>query len=141
MTPSPLDLLSPSVRTALCGAVLLAGSSLCALADDVVTARSGETVIVYATYSTSEDCLSNGGVQVRIAAQPAHGVASLSRVAYRIPAGRNCAGTVVKVPVVSYRSKPGFRGRDVVRIDAAMDTYINGVGETFLGKSVTVDVK
>ncbi|MEJ1157853.1 hypothetical protein [Prosthecomicrobium sp. N25] len=121
--------------------VLSVVSALPAAAQDVVTVKSGKEEVIFNVYVYGEDCASSGGERITIRTPPANGVARVARIPIRIPPGRACAGQTVKIGVVLYRSRPGFRGTDRVGVDAYMDTYTNGIGETFIGGTVTVQVQ
>jgi hypothetical protein len=112
-----------------------------ASADETVTVRSGKEEVIHSFFVYGEGCASSGGQRMSIRTPPANGVARVARIPIKIPAGRACAGQTVKVSAVFYRSRPGFRGTDRVGIDAYMDTYSNGIGETYLGTTITVQVK
>ncbi|MEJ1157854.1 hypothetical protein [Prosthecomicrobium sp. N25] len=112
-----------------------------AAAQDVSTVKSGVEGVVYSFYVYGDGCASSGGQRMSIRTPPANGVAKVARIPVKIPPGKPCAGQTIKVGVVTYKSRPGFRGTDQVGIDTYMNTYSNGVAETYFGKTVTVQVQ
>jgi hypothetical protein len=126
---------------ALLAAIGLMTATAPAAEAKTITVKAGQKAIIYSLYTISDSC--QGGVRPRVAIRtpPQNGTAEVALVPYTVPAGKQCAGQKFKVTVVTYTPKAGFKGRDVVAVDAVMDMYSNGLGERSIGETVEVTVQ
>ena len=75
-------------------------------------ARSGVTKIIgrFNTFNRVS-CTSTPFAKVSIR-QPKNGKLTVKNQRHRVPKGSKCAGKMMNMSIVSYKSKPGFKGKD-----------------------------
>jgi len=75
-------------------------------------ARSGATKII-GTFNTFNRvrCTSTPFAKASIR-QPKNGTLTVRNQRHRVPKGRKCAGKMMNMSIISYKSKSGFRGKD-----------------------------
>jgi hypothetical protein len=106
-----------------------------------VKIKASQRGVVYSLYGTEQTCTAGVPGRVAIRVPPVNGSAEVTRVPWKIPAGRNCQGQTVKATVVYYTPKSGFRGRDSITLDASLDMYVNGIGERSFGETLDIVVE
>jgi hypothetical protein len=129
------------VATLFLGAVAASGPVL-ASESGPHTVKSGVQTIVlsYASYNP-ETCYHSALPDLRVVTPPAHGSLVFGKYAHKVGKGP-CEGKTMKSSAVAYRSKPGFRGRDEMVVEASTYIYVDALGGR-RGDAVriTVDVK
>lgn len=104
--------------------------------------KSGVPTVVlsYASYDP-ESCYSTGLPQLKIIQQPAHGRLELGR--HQRAAGENvvCPAKTFIAATATYRSAPGFHGRDEMVVEAEMEIFTDGTGRRSDRVHIILDVK
>lgn len=127
----------------LLAAVLWSASQIPADATDrgPFDVKSGVRTIVlsYASYDP-DTCYFAAIPVLRVIQPPANGSVEVGKYAHEASKGP-CEGKTFKSSAVAYRSKPGFRGRDEMVVEASIDIYTYASGTRSDRVRITVDVK
>lgn len=108
---------------------------LAALSGPVLASDSGphsvksgvQTIVLSYTSYNPDTCYFSALPELRVITPPAHGSLVFGKYAHAIDKGP-CEGKTMKSSAVAYRSKPGFRGRDEMVVEASTYIYVDALG-------------